>query len=272
MKVFMSWSGERSKAAAELLNDWLKCVIQASKPWISTRGIGRGSVWFTEINNELKDTAVGIICLTHQNKNAPWILFEAGALAKGLTTNLVCTFLVDLEPSDVQDPLAQFNHTMPNKDGLWSLVLTLNSSLASPLDGPTLNAVFESFWPEFERKFKQILDTYPQQAVIVPREDKDMLAEILETMRGFGHRMRALEANIERVPTWDNVPVEVASSLDLNQLEQIAGSLVGNGVAGAEIVRHFQNLGVSEKHAAQIVNRATDRKVMNLADLPKKKR
>ena len=34
MKVFMSWSGTRSKATAELLCDWTKCVIQALRPWI----------------------------------------------------------------------------------------------------------------------------------------------------------------------------------------------------------------------------------------------
>ncbi|EFD2076446.1 toll-Interleukin receptor, partial [Escherichia coli] len=29
MKVFISWSGQRSQAVAELISDWLKCVIQA---------------------------------------------------------------------------------------------------------------------------------------------------------------------------------------------------------------------------------------------------
>ena len=94
MKVFMSWSGARSRAAAELLSNWTKCVIQATQPWISTRGIDRGALWFSSINDELKDTTVGIVCLTHENKNKPWILFEAGALAKGLANSRVCTFLV----------------------------------------------------------------------------------------------------------------------------------------------------------------------------------
>ncbi|HHM2111315.1 TPA: toll-Interleukin receptor, partial [Klebsiella pneumoniae] len=61
MKVFISWSGQRSKAVAELFNDWLKCVIQASQPWISTRDIDRGAIWFSEINDKLKDVSVGIV-------------------------------------------------------------------------------------------------------------------------------------------------------------------------------------------------------------------
>jgi hypothetical protein len=49
MKIFVSWSGKRSKAVAELMSDWLKCVIQASQPWISTRDIDRGAIWFSGI-------------------------------------------------------------------------------------------------------------------------------------------------------------------------------------------------------------------------------
>jgi hypothetical protein len=61
MKIFVSWSGRRSKAVAELMSDWLKCVIQASQPWISTRDIDRGAIWFSEINDKLKDVSVGIV-------------------------------------------------------------------------------------------------------------------------------------------------------------------------------------------------------------------
>lgn len=59
MKVFMSWSGQRSKAVAELLAWWTRCVIQASRPWISTEDVDRGALWFTTITEGLAETAVG---------------------------------------------------------------------------------------------------------------------------------------------------------------------------------------------------------------------
>lgn len=71
MKVFLSWSGDRSKAVAELLDEWIQCVIQAVDPWMSSKDIDRGSLWFSEITDQLQNTSIGIICLTQDNKNKP---------------------------------------------------------------------------------------------------------------------------------------------------------------------------------------------------------
>jgi hypothetical protein len=254
MKVFMSWSGDRSKAAAELLHDWVKCVIQASKPWISTRGIGRGAVWFTEINNELKDTSVGIICLTHQNKASPWILFEAGALAKGLTTNRVCTFLVDLQPNDVEDPLAQFNHTTPTRDGMWNLVLTLNSSLESMLDGPTLAAVFERFWPDFEEKFRAILATHPQQAQVTARTENSILEEILQTTRGLDKRLRSVEASAP-LAGFPNAFIENTAAPRVQGVaaEVLLKGLASRGTSDEQLAAQAHSLGISPNAIAKFL-------------------
>lgn len=126
MKVFISWSGNRSRLVAELLHNWIQCVIQAVEPWVSSHDIDRGAVWFSQISNELGTSTQGIICLTRDNKDKPWILFEAGALAKGLTSSRVYTLLIDLKPENIKDPLAQFNHTLPTKDDLYKLVLSIN--------------------------------------------------------------------------------------------------------------------------------------------------
>lgn len=198
MKVFLSWSGDRSRQVASLLSDWLCCVIQASRPWISTRDIDRGSLWFGEINDQLKDASVGVICLTQENKNRPWILFEAGALAKGLSTSRVCTLLIDLEPKDIEDPLAQFNHTTPTKDSILALVKTLNSALApNGLDIRILEQVFNTYWPQFDSEFNSILDKTRPEAPLKPRSDKDLLSEILENTRALNNRIRRLESEAE---------------------------------------------------------------------------
>jgi hypothetical protein len=198
MKVFVSWSGQRSKAVAELISDWIKCVLQASHPWISTRDIDKGAIWFSEISDQLKDTAAGIVCLTQENKNKPWILFETGALAKGLSTNRVCTFLIDLQPSDIEDPLAQFNHTVPERTSMWGLTCSLNNCLESHrLDERILRQVFETYWPQFESGFKKALAENKPTETVEPRSDESILSEILRNTRVLSSRIRDIELKVE---------------------------------------------------------------------------
>ena len=42
--VFITWSKERSKAAALALRGWLPLVIQAVEPWMSDKDIGKGKL------------------------------------------------------------------------------------------------------------------------------------------------------------------------------------------------------------------------------------
>jgi hypothetical protein len=248
LKVFLSWSGTRSKEVANLLSDWLCCVIQASRPWISTRDLDRGSLWFGEINDQLKDTSVGIICLTQENKNRPWILFEAGALAKGLSTSRVCTLLIDLEPKDVEDPLAQFNHTFPTHDSVLGLVKTLNNTLGNNgLDIRILEQVFNTYWPQFEGKFAEILQTTEAQPPAQPRPKEDVLGEILENTRTLNARIRRIENDNEKKRVEVEDAFEIVSDSD-NAKEAIL-KLVNMGVS-IELIS--ERLGVPELYVKKI--------------------
>jgi hypothetical protein len=53
MKIFISWYGPRSKVLAEALKEWMKMVLQATRPWISTRDIPQKSV-LSIFNSDLK--------------------------------------------------------------------------------------------------------------------------------------------------------------------------------------------------------------------------
>jgi len=236
MKVFLSWSGNRSKEVANLLSDWLCCVIQAARPWISTRDLDRGSLWFGEINDQLKDTSVGIICLTQENKSRPWILFEAGALAKGLSTARVCTLLVDLEPKEIEDPLAQFNHTFPTSESIYGLVKTLNSTLGgNGLDIRILEQVFKTYWPQFEERFGSILEQTETQAPSKPRPKEDVLGEILENTRLMSSRIRKLEVDLDRSRPRDTF--DLTMNMPYDQVIEMAKA----GIPIEIIVERFHN-------------------------------
>ena len=108
MKIFISWSGKRSRAVAKALNDWLPKVIQAVKPFYSPE-IEKGTKSVEEINSSLEGTSFGIICLNKENLESPWIHYEAGALSKTDGAR-IWTLLHNLNHSDVAQPLAQFQH------------------------------------------------------------------------------------------------------------------------------------------------------------------
>lgn len=224
MKVFLSWSGERSRLVATLLDEWLRCVLQAIRPWISTKDIDRGSLWFSEIQDQLQDVTTGIICLTQENKEKPWILFEAGALAKGLSNSRVCTLLIDLEPHDIRDPLAQFNHTKPDQGGIYALVNTLNNRLGdNRLDPAILTKVLDTYWEQFQQRFDKIIADNPVTEKPKKREDRDLLSEILEHTRTLHSRLNRLEENLSvdispktiSMPNTTSSPLTISDSINM---------------------------------------------------------
>src|SRR5438552_882185 len=151
MKVFISWSGERSLVIAKALRDWLPNVIQAVRPWLSETDIGKGTRWEHEIGAELAQTRFGIICLTPENLDARWIKFEAGALSKTIERTFVCTYLLDLKPTDIEGPLSQFNHTKIEHDDSRKLLHTLNRALDDQgLEPDIVNDAFDLWWPRLE--------------------------------------------------------------------------------------------------------------------------
>lgn len=249
MKIFVSWSGKRSRAIAELISDWLKCVIQASQPWISTRDIDRGAIWFSEINDKLKDVSVGIVCLTQENKDKPWILFETGALTKGLTTNRVCTFLIDLQPSDLQDPLAQFNHTLPESSSVWELVRTINNCLdEKSLDERILRQVFDTYWDQFDKKFKLALTENPLGEVSPPRSEEDILSEILANTRNMARRIRDLEMEVNSKSIHTNTEKHFNPDDDFHLEKRILSMINSGKFSNEELISYLKSQNYSESY------------------------
>ena len=130
MDVFISWSGDRSKYVAECLAVWLKQVIQLVRPWMSSENILAGARWNAEIAKHLATTKFGIICVTPENLAAPWLVFEAGALAKTIDENThVCPYLVGLDEIDPQHPISQFQCKRMTQEGTYDIVRSMHKAL-----------------------------------------------------------------------------------------------------------------------------------------------
>lgn len=204
MKVFLSWSGDKSHSVANLFSEWVPCIVQAVAPWLSSRDIDRGAIWFTEITKQLEDTNFGVLFVTRENQVRPWLLFEAGALSKGLTENRVCTVLVDLSVRDIEagSPLQQLNHTALEKESILSLFKTINKRMSvGQVQEKHLEQTFNAMWPEFESQLNAILEANPAQTE-PERDDKDVLNEILENVLSIKRRIttRDLHRPVQYIP------------------------------------------------------------------------
>ena len=184
MHIFLSWSGERSRLVAEVLRGWLPAVIQAARPYFSPDDIQKGARWNAEIAKELEQSKVGIICVTAQNLTAPWLMFEAGALAKSLDRTRVIPLLIDLESSDLSGPLSQFQASRFDQSDVKKIICVVNDQLGdAALEDSVLDTVFEKWWPDLQQKISAALDASNVQGELPSRRDRDVLDEILGLVR-----------------------------------------------------------------------------------------
>src|SRR5439155_11747402 len=128
MKLFISWSGERSHALADALHDWIPLVLHYVEPWLSQADIEAGQRWAEQIAKELETSNFGIISVTRENVGSPWVLFEAGALAKSMQGSRVIPLLLDLEFRDITGPLAQFQAKKVDKAGMSEVIHSINKA------------------------------------------------------------------------------------------------------------------------------------------------
>lgn len=219
MKIFISWSGDRSKALAEVLYQWLPAVIQAVKPYYSPDDIAKGTRWGVEIAKELEASRVGLICLTPDNPTAPWIMFEAGALSKSLDQSRLCPILFDLDPSDIQGPLVQFQACRFGREEMDRVVRMINGELGDQALAPdVLASVFDMWWPQLQERVAEVLATQ-DSAPPVSRSEREILEELLELMRlgdspqYIVDRLDRLEASLDRLT--DTLGIAATSDLPI---------------------------------------------------------
>jgi len=183
-KVFVSWSGDLSRKLGDALRNWLPSSLQYVKPYFSPEDIEKGTKWSTEIAKELETSNVGVICLTQENTEKPWILFEAGALSKSIDKSRVCTLLFNVEPTDVKGPLTIFQSTRFIRDDFKRLIVTINNTAGdAKLETSVLDSVFEMWWPKLEAQVAEIIRSHDKGARKERRSERDILEEVLELTR-----------------------------------------------------------------------------------------
>jgi hypothetical protein len=169
MRIFVSWSGEFSHRLASAIRQWLPKVLPTIDVFLSSEDIRKGSRWFNDIEAELEASDFGILCLTPDNVDAPWLLFEAGALSKKTGIARVCPLLLGLRPDHLQDPLRRFNAATTEKDDVLRLVRSANAAHGEQrIAADKLDEAFALHWNQLDSVVSELRMRVPEPDQLSP--------------------------------------------------------------------------------------------------------
>lgn len=207
MKVFLSWSGDYSREVASLFAEWIPCVLQQVDIFMSTNAIDAGDRWNDVISAALDDIDFGLIFITDENKEKPWLLFESGALAKNVSRSKVIPILIDANEIDLsKSPLFGFQYSEMSKDGIFSVMRSIYSSLQDPIiDRDTLTKCLEKWWADLELSYNNI-EKPKSKGKQKELSEGDRIGRMEDTMSDMLNMMASIRRNTDRpeAPHWPN--------------------------------------------------------------------
>lgn len=231
LPVFLSWSGERSRALAEALRDWLPEVIVLIKPWFSEKDIDKGSRWSTELAEQLSTTDLAVICVTPENTESAWMLFEAGSLGKSREARLWVYSPDSAMPSS--SPLRQFQCVTADEEGTRALVASIAAKvLPSEARLGFLTRQFDRCWPDLRMILEQVRASRPTVRVSRRMNAEEMVMRGPDILRSLATKTAAddlLAAIVKRFSA-----TAAASNLGDQQLTTVARFVCENDIRAAE--------------------------------------
>jgi hypothetical protein len=161
--LFVCWSGDRSKKIAREFVTLTSAVNSNFHPTLSI-DLPKGLSWHASLTQFLTRAWAGAICLVPENTRAPWLQYEAGAIAGRLSTSArACTLLFGVKEEHVPSPLSEFQSTHFSLEDFRRLFVQLNGELDEGLrmDPATIRRNLENAWSTFEARVKLVLSKTP---------------------------------------------------------------------------------------------------------------
>lgn len=171
MKVFISWSGDTSKALAAAIASWLPRMVPGVTPYFSPEDTTKGARWRAVIEKQLAQCKIGLSCMTMDNLHAPWIMFEAGALSKGATATKLCPVLFGANTSASDGPLSLFQCARFSKKEMKKAVTMINDALGNKKQTKSmLDQAYELRWPVLNEQVSKVMATAKRKGQLQSRK------------------------------------------------------------------------------------------------------
>lgn len=203
MRISIGWSGNLSHRIAVLLGKWLPAVVQAVTPLVSPDESKRGTAWFKALKDQHKQIDFAMICLTRENINAPWLLFEAGILSTRFDEAHLCALLIDdFAGKALEGPFVNFQSVkLADKEEMRKLIQKINQMHVTRMSsGNALNSAFDRRWPVLEDACKKAIHAGPDRKDIAqPKSERQLLEEINGLCARLVETMGAVSEDIKDV-------------------------------------------------------------------------
>ena len=261
--VFISWSGKRSGLIANAFSSFIDQLFDdaiKNKVFLSSRDIRTGTDWIKEINGALRESKVGIICLTPENMTEPWLLFEAGALSKTAGETFVIPYLHEMARSKLGRPLEQFNAAKTTRDDTNKIVKVINSVLGSKkLPDKILQLSFDDAWPKFQGQLEKLptVDSEIHLSLSLLQEEFPQVVGSVVQSRQFKNNpyfaqiiseaLHRTVRNLEKTESHFEVPLSHYPLYLVSLLEKFQNNLTVNAVAIVDSTERFWPLREGEK-------------------------
>jgi hypothetical protein len=194
---------------------------------MSAEDIAPGKLWFGAISQEIKDSRYGIICVTAEHRNAPWLLWEAGALYRGFEdSQFVVPLLINLKKNDLRPPLSHFQVIeVTDKGEMTRLMKSINSRLGEDaIPDELVENQMERCWQELQDAIAKALKDHPvaTNAAGVERTFKEAADELMKDLRAKKSRsIRRYQHALDQLsPYLDHLPLSQVDESTLQPFKQ----------------------------------------------------
>jgi hypothetical protein len=186
VSIFICWSGQRSKCLAKAVQELLRdCLALKPEQVFVSDELEKGITWFDSIIKRVRKSNAGIVCLTAENLESPWLHFEAGALASHFwvvvsgseqtdttvpstvsnTESRVFTLLHNVNVAELKGPLSAYQATSTTKKDMDLLVNLLAKTLKNDASN---SGIPDEHWNVFQKSLDDL--TSPVRDLILDFE------------------------------------------------------------------------------------------------------
>lgn len=157
--LFLSWEGDESKCIAKQLKNLMEGIFYPTlKSYMSAVDAPLGKRGVEDLSRQLSECNYGVCLVNKENVRAPWIHYEAGAIAKESPISRLIVLLLDNDPGCIKGtPLQDFKYCFLTYDGILEIVETMIDICGLSREKKIFIDRLNDKWSEFETNCETII-------------------------------------------------------------------------------------------------------------------